>query len=176
MGQTTREDVLLCLNLYEQRRDPALRQARDWMSMFTPDSFDDVKAVMTGAAGAEPNRCWRQIMSYWEMIASLMLSDGVTPECRALFVQTTREFVFHFSKIEPFLAEIRAASMPTAYRNLETFSKSLPEYEQLMTYFRAQADRIKAMKAAAAAPAKKAAKKAAPKAAAKKPAPKAKKR
>lgn len=155
MSTPTFDEVKFCLSLYEQRRDPALREARDWMSAFTPASFDDIKAVMTGAAGPDANRCWRQAGSYWEMIAALMNSGGVSDACRELFVKTTREFIFHFSKIEPFLPEIRAFAMPTAFKNLEEFCVSLPEYVTYMTYFKGINQKRLADKSAAAKSAKK---------------------
>ena len=143
MSQATREDVELCLRLYEQRREPVLREAREWMNRFAPSSFAEVQAVMTGQSGLEANRFWRQATSYWEMICGLMLSDGVSPACRDLFVGTTKEFMFCFSKVEPFLAEIRASAQPTTLQNLERLSRSQPEYERIMTYFRNVNERMR---------------------------------
>lgn len=167
MGTPTAADVDLCLRLYEQRRDPALREARDWMSAFLPNSFEDIKKVMTGEAGKDANRYWRQAGSYWEMIAGIMMSGAVSLEGRLLFAQTTKEFAFHFSKIEPFLAEIRAFARPTAFAQLEAFIDSLPDRAEFMGYFRTVGERQRAMAAVAKKPAKTSAKKAAPKPAAK---------
>jgi hypothetical protein len=148
MANPTRDDVLLCLQLYEQRRDPALREARDWMVRFAPSSFDDIRGVMFGQSGADANRCWRQASSYWEMIAALMMSGGVSPEARELFTKTTREFALCFSKVEPYLVQIREATTPAAFQHLEQFCTSMPDYENLRTYFRSVNERIRAMNAA----------------------------
>ncbi len=159
MGTPTRDDVWFCLHLYEQRREPVLREAREWMNNFTPKTFKEVEAVMTGKAGPDANRFWRQATSYWEMIATLLLSGGVSPECRDLCVKTSREFFFHFSKIAPFIDQIRAASRPTAFQNTEALCRSLPDHDQLLAYFTAMNDRIRAGNKKQASPKKRAPKK-----------------
>jgi hypothetical protein len=143
MGTPTRDDVWLCLHLYEQRREPELRRAREWLMKFNPASFDEIRAVIDGDAGEEANRWWRQGLSYWEMIAALMNSGGITQECRELFAQTTREWFFAWSKIAPFIDEIRAVTRPGAFRNLEMLCRSQPEYEATLEYFAKQAERLR---------------------------------
>ncbi len=145
-------DVDLCLRLYEQRRDRQLRRARDWMLAFRPASFAAVKAVIDGVEGRKANRYWRMATTYWEMIAALMVSGGVSPEGRALFVETTREFFFVFAKVRPFLGDIRAALSPAFMRRLEEFCVSLPEHDALQAYFEKRS--LAAFGAAAAAQAK----------------------
>ena len=100
MATPTRDDVWLCLHLYEQRREPELRAARDWLIAFNPKKASDVVGVIEGRAGADANRYWRQASTYWEMISVLMMSGGVSPEARDLFTKTTREF-FVFSGQDP---------------------------------------------------------------------------
>ncbi len=132
----TRDDVWFCLHLYEQRREPVLREAREWMSNFHPRSFQDLQKVMSGKAGPDANRFWRQAMSYWEMIASLLTSGAISGEAVDLFAKTTREWLFFWSKVEPFITEVRAATRATAYANLELLCRSRPDYEEVMAYFR----------------------------------------
>ena len=144
MGTPTRDDVWFCIHLYEQRREPVLRAAREWMNNFTPKTFKEVDDVMWGRAGEDANRYWRQVTSYWEMISTLLLSGGVTQEGRELFVKTTREFFFHFAKIAPFLEQIRAATRPQAFQNTEALCKSLPDYEPMMEYFAKMNEKIRA--------------------------------
>jgi hypothetical protein len=136
----TRDDVWLCLHLYEQRREPALRAAREWLIEFSPKSFKDIKNVLEGRTGVDENRHWRQATTYWEMIASLMMCGGISPEARELFASTTREWFVFFAKIAPYLDQIRAATRPGLFQNLERFCKSLPDYESnLATYARLNA-------------------------------------
>lgn len=141
MGTPTRDDVWLCIHLYEQRREPALREAREWMAGFVPRSFKEVAAVIDGKKGADANRYWRQATSYWEMTAALLLSGGVSPECVELFAQTTREWFLVWSKIAPFIDDLRAHYRPTAFRNLEALCRSLPDYDDAMVYFNRMNDR-----------------------------------
>jgi hypothetical protein len=135
MPTPTPSEIDLVLRLYEQRREPELRRARDWMLAFWPKTYADVQAVMDGLEGKKAGRYWRMAVSYWEMIAAVMQSGGVSPEGRALFVETTREFFFVYGKIRPFYAEIRAATTPLWGRRLEEFCRSLPEHDQLLAYF-----------------------------------------
>ena len=128
MATPTRDDVWLCLHLYEQRREPVLRAARDWLVAFSPRSLADIMRVVEGKEGPDANRNWRQAATYWEMISTLMMSGGVTPEARTLFADTTREFFIFYAKIAPWLDQFRAATRPTAFQNLERFCRSLPDY------------------------------------------------
>ena len=46
-SKATYEDTSLILKLYELRREPKMREARQWFaSEFRPQTFDDVKAVL----------------------------------------------------------------------------------------------------------------------------------
>jgi hypothetical protein len=135
LSTPTRDDVWFCLHLYEQRREPALRAAREWLIEFSPKSFKDIKNVIDGKAGLDANRHWRQGSSYWEMISVLMMSGGVTPEARDLFTRTTREFFVFWAKIVPFLDQLRAYTRPTLFSGLESFCKSLPDYEATLAMF-----------------------------------------
>jgi hypothetical protein len=130
----TRDDVWLCLHLYEQRREPELRAARAWLGSFAPKSMRDFRRVWSGAAGAEANRYWRQATSYWEMIASIMTSGALSPECVALFEKSTREWFLLFAKVAPFLDEIRKEWKPGAFSALEAFCRSRPDFEEMMAH------------------------------------------
>ena len=143
MATPTRDDVWLCLHLYEQRREPELRAARNWLIEFSPRSVKDVLRVIEGREGADANRWWRQSTSYWEMISALMMSGGISPEGRDLFTQTTREFFVFFAKIEPFLHELRAATRPSLFQNMERFCRSIPDYEGTLAFYKKMAAQIR---------------------------------
>jgi hypothetical protein len=65
---TPYESAQLNLKLFELRRDPLLRQARDWfISQFHPESFADFAA----AAGGKEGTYIRMVVGYWSMAASL---------------------------------------------------------------------------------------------------------
>jgi hypothetical protein len=135
--------VWLCLQLYEQRREPVLRAAREWLIGFTPRSFRDVMNVIEGGAGEDANRFFRQATSYWEMISALMMSAGVSVECRELFASTTREFFLCYAKLAPWLNELRAATRPNQFQNLERFCRSLPDHDAALAYFTTLNEKIR---------------------------------
>jgi hypothetical protein len=135
MSSVTKDDVWLCLHLYEQRREPVLRAARAWMMDFKPRSFRDVVAVIEGRKGKDAQRYFRQATTYWEMVSAIMTSDAISQACRELFARTTREFVLVYARLAPFLEDLRARTRPSQLRSLEGFCRSLPDFEATMAYF-----------------------------------------
>lgn len=104
----------LLLKLYEMRRDPVMREARNWMMTFFPESADDImKAIIDSKQGAY----FRMVTSYWDM-ASSFVNHGAIDE--AMFGDVSPERVVVFSKIEPFLEELRGMmNSPKYLHNLE---------------------------------------------------------
>lgn len=102
--RATAKDARLVLEFYDLRREAEMRKARNFYAMqFNPQSFDDVMKVV-GAFGSDENRWFRQMVSYWEMGASLVLHGAVHEE---LFLDNAGEMFFVFCKIKPFLPELR---------------------------------------------------------------------
>src|SRR5512142_1759029 len=101
--KATTEDAELILKLYDLRREPVMRKARNFMAQFFPQSTDDVMQVMT-AFGSDENAYFRQVLGYWEMAASLVLRGAVHEE---LFMDNANEMFFTFAKLAPYLQEIR---------------------------------------------------------------------
>src|SRR5512143_839149 len=98
------KDAQVVLRFYDLRREAEMRKARNFYAMqFNPQSFDDVMKVV-GAFGSDENRWFRQMVSYWEMGASLVLRGAVHEE---LFLDNAGEMFFVFCKIKPFLAQLR---------------------------------------------------------------------
>lgn len=102
--KATVKDAKLILQLYDLRREAEMRKARNFFGMqFNPQSFDEVMKVV-GAFGSDENRWFRQVVSYWEMAASLVLRGAVNED---LFFDSNGEMFFVFAKIKPFLSELR---------------------------------------------------------------------
>jgi hypothetical protein len=102
--KATPTDADLVLRLYEMRREPVMRQARNWFFIqFNPKNATDVLAV-AGAFGTQENAYFRQVVSYWEMAVTLALRDAISQD---VFVDWNGEFIFIYSKLQPFLAEVR---------------------------------------------------------------------
>jgi predicted metal-dependent enzyme (double-stranded beta helix superfamily) len=70
------------LKIYDLRREPVMRAARKFVvSEFWPQNYDEFKAVVTGY-GTEPNAWFRQVLTYWNMVAALVLRGAVEADQR----------------------------------------------------------------------------------------------
>ena len=98
------ESASLNLQLFELRRETVLRQARHWfLSDFNPESFAEFVHIVSG----EQNAWFRMVIGYWDMAASLVTTGAIDGEA---FLAAHTEIVATFSKIQPFLEELRKAS------------------------------------------------------------------
>ena len=65
--KATAADAELILKLYELRREPEMRKARNWwMNEFWPESADDFITIAMSFPSQE-NQWMRQAATYWEM-------------------------------------------------------------------------------------------------------------
>ncbi len=119
-------DVIAILKLYELRREPEMRAARQWyFTQFAPKSAMDVIALFRGGERASAN--FRMITSYWDMASSFVLNGGIDEK---MFLDAGSEYIFVYSKIQPFLAEIRQLFQePEFLINLETLVLKIPGVE-----------------------------------------------
>ncbi len=116
MGEVTHEQANLLLRLYEERREPRLREAREWFAAnFQPKTIEDVMQICP--PGSQGNAFMRQVLSYWEMVAGIANRGLVDEE---LFFETTGEHWGAFEQVKPVLAAWRAMfSSPKFLANLE---------------------------------------------------------
>lgn len=100
----TPADAGIILKLYELRREEVMRKARAWViGEFWPVSADDYFAISGNSA--DPHNPWlRQVISYWEMAAAMVLHGAVSAE---LFVDCNAEGFFLLAKFAPFVDAIR---------------------------------------------------------------------
>jgi hypothetical protein len=132
----------LILKLYELRREPTLRQARDWFFLgFNPASLDEYNAAVLG----EHSGYIRMVLSYWDMAAALVNHGAISVD---LFNDTNSEYVGVFAKVEPILADIRATTSPRLYVNLEKLIDTIPNGRARTAQFRERVKKIKAHLAA----------------------------
>jgi hypothetical protein len=137
------ESADLILKLYELRREETMRKARDWFFTFDPQSVEDVAA---GARG-EHSAYYRMVTSYWDMACSLV-NNGAIDE--RLFADANGEQYLVFSKIHPFLTQMREAmGQPTYLSNLEKFVMRQPEIEQRLERMRTMVKQMLAQRAGA---------------------------
>jgi len=117
-------DAELILKLYDARREPELRKARQWFTgTFWPESADDVIKVIR-AAGTQENAWFRQTLGYWSMAASFV-TQGVLNDDLFLEPSSSGEMFFTYAKLEPFLKEIREKIQNPAFlANFEKLARS----------------------------------------------------
>ena len=88
-------DASVVLELYKLRQETTLRAARQFIAMdFWPKDVEELRTV-SRAMGTDKNAYWRQVLSYWEMAAALVLRGAVDAD---LFFDTNGEGLFIYAK------------------------------------------------------------------------------
>jgi hypothetical protein len=127
------ESGQLILHLFELRRDPVLRQAREWfLREFHPRSLAEVVAVL----GGEHNPHYRMVTGYWDMACSLVTHGAID---RQMFIDANPEIFATFAKVHLLVPELREASgFPDYLRHLESVVLSVPGVEARLEALRRQ--------------------------------------
>jgi hypothetical protein len=126
------ESATLNLKLFELRREPVLREARDWfLRDFNPETLDELVAIVSG----ERNASFRMVIGYWDFAASLVTTGAIDGDA---FRAAHGEIVGAFSKIYPFLAEARRLSGEHEFcKHMEAVVLASPDAEALLARRRA---------------------------------------
>jgi hypothetical protein len=121
------ESGLLNLRLFELRREPVLREARAWfLNDFNPETF----AELTALVSSDRNASFRMVLGYWDMAASLVTTGAIDGDA---FRAAHGEIFATFSKVQPFLNEIRAAGGETDFcGHLEAVIVGAPGAEAIL--------------------------------------------
>src|SRR5215831_13426383 len=123
----TYEQAQLHLQVYDQRREAKLRQARDWFfKNYHVTSIDD--AMRIAPMGSEAGTFASMVMSYWEQACAL-LNYGLLHE--DLFFETSGEFFGVWESIKPVVPQFRekfvyqgfAANLEKAAQHFEAWSE-----------------------------------------------------
>ena len=102
----TSADAEIILKLYQLRTDPLMRQARAWLAGdFWPATADDFFGVLS--SGSQESAYLRQVVSYWEMAAALVLHGALSAD---LYIDCNNEPFLILAKLESILPEIHAKS------------------------------------------------------------------
>jgi hypothetical protein len=111
-------DAEILLKLYELRRETEMRKARDWCTLeFRPASAEDVLALLRDTGKTDHNRWFRQFVTYYEMVASLVLR-GILD--RDLLEDSVGEYIGFYALLKPFLKQVREAMrLPSFMKNIE---------------------------------------------------------
>ncbi len=130
--KATAADVQVILELYDLRREPEMRKARNWFAGFMPQNADEAIKVLNNF-GAPENAWFRQVTSYWDMVASFYLRGAVNQE---LLLDNCGEMVFIYAKLSPYIKDLRAKL------NMPDF---LGRVEKVITGSKEGRDRLSAM-------------------------------
>jgi hypothetical protein len=120
----TYEQAQLQLQLYEQRREARLREARDWFSKnYFANTMEE--SMRIAAPGTDNGARIMMVFSYWEQACAL-LNYGLLHE--DLFFETSGEFFGVWERVRPIIAEGRKMfSNPGFLAHLE---KAAGRFEQ----------------------------------------------
>jgi hypothetical protein len=125
-------DAGIILKLYELRTEALMRQARAWvLGEFWPKTPEAFFAVLDNPA--DPHNAYlRQVLSYWEMAAALVLHGAVSAE---LFIDCNGEGLFLLAKFTPILDAIRERNPGFLMKTselIDRFSIASQRYEMVL--------------------------------------------
>ncbi len=126
------ESAQLNIQLFDLRREPLLRKARDWFLLeFHPATFDEYLKEQMG----EKNSWMRMVIGYWDMAASMVVTGAIDQES---FVASHGEIIGTFAKVHPFLGELRGRMGPSICANIEKVVMAMPDALEEMERRRAR--------------------------------------
>ena len=145
MGQTSHEQVELMLRLYELRREPRLRQAREWfVRNFHPQTLADRASL-----SPEEDTNVRMVSGYWDMAAGLLRRGMVDEE---MFFESNAEFWIVWDRLKPISSEVRAMFKdPHIWENIEKLAVRYEHWRERLAPGSITAMREQLKKALAAA-------------------------
>ncbi len=125
------ESADLLMKLYDLRREPTMREARNWyFREFHPASADDILAILGGPHSGH----FRMVTSYWDMAASFVINGAIDER---MFNDANGEQVGVFAKVQSFLTECRTKSGTPGYlENLEKVVLRRPGATEMLANFR----------------------------------------
>jgi hypothetical protein len=147
-SKPTHEQAQLHLQVYDQRREAKLRQARDWFAKnYVVNNIDD--AMRIAPMGSETGTYVGMVIGYWEQACTL-LNYGLLHE--DLFFETSAEFFGVWEAVKPVVPEFRKrfvnqqilANLEQAAKKYETWSERrnpghIAAMRQFMQQMRSQA-------------------------------------
>lgn len=135
-------DAELLLKIYDLRREQVMRESRYAIARdFWPRSAAEVLDVLR--PDHPHNTAWRQVTGYWEMVYSMARNGVIHAEFLA---ENNGEGMFMFAKVEPYLAELRAAGNPATLRNTEWIASNTEAGKATLAYFRGRVAKALAAK------------------------------
>lgn len=128
MSKPTFEQAQLHLQVYDQRREAKLREARDWFfKNFHAQTLEE--AMRLGGPGTENGARFMMVVSYWEQACALLNYDLLHED---LFFETSGEFYGVWERVKPLVPQSREVfhnkqwlgQIEKAAKRFETWSES----------------------------------------------------
>jgi hypothetical protein len=122
----TPADADIILKLYDLRREEVMRKARNYVGQeFWPTTADEFKQIHNPT---NPNNVyWRQVISFWEMVAQLPLHGAVDTD---LFLATQGEAIFLRAKFAELSEEATGNTfMPNTKKLVDGSEKAQAQFE-----------------------------------------------
>lgn len=122
---TQRSDADLILRFYELRRESRLREARSFvLGRFKAANGRELNDLCP--PGSEESAFFRQVISYWDMVAAIVGRELVDKE---LFFETNGEITAVWEKVKAVVPELRETfGNPLFLANLERLAKEREAY------------------------------------------------
>lgn len=95
-------DADMILRLYDLRREAEMRKARAFVITFAPSTIEELLAVMDWKH--PENAHFRQVTSYWEMVADFANRELLHPE---MYAAHCGEAFVIYARLSPFLDEMK---------------------------------------------------------------------
>ncbi|MFZ0581349.1 MAG: hypothetical protein WAN72_18280 [Candidatus Acidiferrales bacterium] len=126
----TFEQAQLHLQVFEERREARLREARQWFfKNFFADTME--QAMKIAPMGTETGASFMMVVSYWEQACAL-LNYGLLHE--DLFFETSGEFFGVWERVKPTMAEGRKMfSNPLFLANVEKAAHRFEAWSEART-------------------------------------------
>jgi hypothetical protein len=123
----THEQAQLHLQVFEERREPRLRQARDWFFQnYFPTTMEE--AMKLAPMGSEQGTNIMMVFSYWEQTCAL-LNYGLLHE--DLFFETTGEFFGVWERVKSHIEQARQMwNSKTFLSNVEKAAKRFETWQE----------------------------------------------
>jgi len=123
----THEQAQLQLQVYDLRREPRLRQARDWFQQnYKADTIEE--AMRISAPGTEQGTFVGMVIGYWEQTCAL-LNYGLLHE--DLFFETNGEFFGVWEQVKGVVPQFRKEFVdPNMLANIEKAAKRFEEWSE----------------------------------------------
>ena len=125
-------DATIIMELYDLRREGVMREARAVIaSRFRPANVEEATAILK--QDHPLNGALRQVVSYWEMVYGMMKWGILHP---AYALESNGEGMVVYAKIEPYLAEMRAAKTGVQFVIAEWVATETEAGQRLMERLR----------------------------------------